>query len=65
MTPQEIKAVKRLKRFREIVSLYTELLYAVEKKFPNETRHETALRYIREREALSQGSNPVQKEDKP
>ena len=31
-------------------SPYYELLYAVEKKHPNETRHETALRYIRERE---------------
>ncbi len=29
---------------------YHELLYAVEKKHPNETRHETALRYIGERE---------------
>ena len=31
-------------------SPYYELLHAVEKKHPNETRHETALRYIRERE---------------
>lgn len=30
---------------------YYELLYAVEKKHPGETRHETALRYIREAEA--------------
>jgi hypothetical protein len=29
---------------------YNELIFAVGKKFPNETRHETALRYIRERE---------------
>ena len=29
---------------------YLELLYAVSRKFPNETRHETALRYIREAE---------------
>ncbi len=29
---------------------YDELLLAVQKKYPNETRHETALRYIRERE---------------
>ena len=31
-------------------SKYNELLYAVERKFPGETRHETALRYIREAE---------------
>lgn len=30
--------------------LYDELIYEVQSKFPNETRHETALRYIRERE---------------
>jgi hypothetical protein len=34
----------------EIVDKYYELLYAVARKFPNETRHETALRYIREAE---------------
>ena len=31
--------------------LYNELLYAVERKHDHETRHETALRYIREGEA--------------
>ncbi len=34
-------------------TLYQELLYAVAQKFPGESRHETALRYIREREARS------------
>lgn len=29
---------------------YFELLYAVARKFPNETRHETALRYIKQAE---------------
>lgn len=29
---------------------YNEILLSVEKKHPNETRHETALRYIKERE---------------
>lgn len=29
---------------------YSELLMAVERKFPDETRHQTALRYIREAE---------------
>jgi len=30
-----------------------ELIMAVESKYPNESRHETALRYIRERESKS------------
>lgn len=30
--------------------LYDELLFAVETKYPGETRHQTALRYIKERE---------------
>lgn len=34
----------------DIGSKYNELIYAVCKKFPNESRHETALRYILERE---------------
>jgi hypothetical protein len=29
---------------------YDELIYAVARKFPNETRHQTALRYIQEAE---------------
>ncbi len=31
--------------------LYFNLLFAIRSKFPNETRHETALRYIREAES--------------
>lgn len=34
--------------------LYNELLFAVGKKYPGETRHETALRYIKQAET---GSN--------
>jgi len=34
---------------RDVTELYYELLYAVARKFP-ESRHETALRYIREAE---------------
>ncbi len=33
-----------------ILAKYNELLFAVAQKYPNETRHETALRYIKERE---------------
>lgn len=32
---------------------YQELLYAVQRKFPNESRHETTLRYIKHAEAPS------------
>ena len=35
---------------RDVSELYHELLYAVERKFPGESRHETALRYIRDTE---------------
>lgn len=35
---------------RDVSDLYHELLYAVERCFPGESRHETALRYIRETE---------------
>lgn len=40
-----------------VTTKYDELILAVHSKFPGESRHETALRYIREREnAKSQGS---------
>lgn len=42
---------------------YDELLYAVGQKFPGESRHETALRYIREREHSV--DNSAAKESKP
>ena len=32
---------------------YNDLIMEVERKYPNETRHETAKRYIREREAIA------------
>ena len=34
-------------------ALYDELLYAVSSKFPDESRHATALRYIRQAEAMA------------
>lgn len=36
-----------------MAELYAELLYAVARKHPGETRHETALRYIRQAENQS------------
>lgn len=38
---------------RETERQYMELIYAVASKFPNETRHQTALRYIRRMEEPS------------
>ena len=38
---------------------YNELLYAVARKYTGETRHETALRYIREAESRSGGWDSV------
>ena len=49
--------VARLERQRDELKAdaerYQELLYAVQRKFPNESRHETALRYIKHAEAPS------------
>jgi gas vesicle protein len=42
-------------RDASIASLYNELLYEVTEKFPGESRHATALRYIREAERVSSG----------
>ena len=37
---------------RDTQAKYDELLYAVAKKYPGESRHDTALRYIRDRETV-------------
>jgi len=45
-----------------LVASYNELLYAVAQKHPNESRHDTALRYLREHERPSgqaQSSRPL------
>ena len=36
--------------YDELMDMYLELILAVEDRFPRETRHQTALRYIREAE---------------
>ena len=33
---------------REIIRLYAQLIQAVGSKYPNESRHQTAMRYIEE-----------------
>lgn len=45
-----------------VADKYNELLYAVATKHPGETRHETALRYIREAEKRCNGPECLQKE---
>ena len=47
----------------DVVQKYDELLYSVHKKFPDETRHQTALRYIKTAESPSY-TNAAMKERK-
>lgn len=42
---------------------YYELLYAVGNKYPNESRHETALRYIKEAEISTDESSKEAKNE--
>lgn len=47
------EASAELRRLHEISIKYSELLYAVHQAFPDENRHQTALRYITQTERLS------------
>lgn len=47
----------------DVAQKYEELLYAVQRKFPDETRHQTALRYIKTAESPSY-TNAAMKEMK-
>lgn len=49
------QGASELKALLEVKAKYYELLYAVSIKHPNETRHETALRYIKQAEAHTNG----------
>jgi len=49
----------------EIEEKYQELIMAVEKKYEGETRHETALRYIRRAESNDYGAARNSSPDKP
>lgn len=53
-TPNYETLVKENERLREMWFKYNELIMQVGSKFPDETRHETALRYIKKAES---GSN--------
>ena len=58
------KKLNELAENKRLHSLYIELLYAVARKHEGETRHETALRYIRERENRTEGPHADAKNDK-
>jgi hypothetical protein len=45
--------IARLRAADETEKLYYELLYEVARAFPDETRHETARRYIRQAEVMA------------
>ena len=47
--PAEVEEIEQ-DAARNFEMAYHELIYAVSEKYPGETRHETALRYIREAE---------------
>jgi len=46
------------KEYLTLSDKYNELIYAVERKFDNESRHQTALRYIREMEKMANYLSP-------
>lgn len=48
--PEKSSNIEKMKELDKRSEKYYELLYAVESKFPNESRHDTALRYIQEAE---------------
>jgi hypothetical protein len=50
--PNHWEAAEELRRLHEISIKYSELLYAVHAAFPDEDRHQTALRYITQTERL-------------
>jgi hypothetical protein len=45
--------VKAADEIEQLEAKYYDLIYAVSQKWPNETRHETALRYIRQAETIT------------
>lgn len=57
--------VERVKELKEVHTKYNELLMAVERKHPEETRHETALRYIKEVEEASHRMSALSKKPDP
>lgn len=46
---------KRIAELQSDSEKYQDVILSVDTKWPNESRHETAMRYIRERELKSDG----------
>ena len=60
---QKNKEIADLKRELESYKkIYHELIMVVSEKYPNETRHQTALRYITEHEARQHESSEAKRE---
>lgn len=51
--PGACSALKVVERNEKLESAYNELIMAVARKYPDESRHQTALRYIRDRESTT------------
>jgi len=56
------KLIQKIEELEERADMHSELLYAVQRKFEGETRHETALRYIKQAESFT--NNIPQKAEK-
>jgi hypothetical protein len=57
---KERESINVESKLQPLVDLYNELLFAVGKKHPNETRHQTALRYIQQAEVTDEASTEAQ-----
>jgi len=51
------------RKYKVLKSKYDELIMAVAQKFPDESRHETALRYIQQRESTCHGPEQAEKSE--
>lgn len=60
LNPQAVlELITRLREAEKDVALYKELIYAVERKFPYESRHQTALGYIKRAESGSNSTSAM------
>lgn len=62
---QERENDKLEKKYSAVSSAYNELIMAVQRKFPGEIRHDTALRYIKRAEELSDAGPARQPNHEP
>lgn len=62
--PACLAAEQEYKRLIEISEQYHELIFSVSEKYPGETRHETALRYVKAAEQKTTGAGQAQEEER-